>query len=77
VSVNLSARQLWGGGLVRMVADIVSDTGMSEQLEMELTESMVMHDAENVIATLQGPEVDRGCAFSWTTSAPDTRASPT
>ena len=54
VSVNLSARQLWGGGLVRMVADIVSDTGMSEQLEMELTESMVMHDAENVIATLQG-----------------------
>src|SRR5258706_689483 len=54
VSVNLSARQLWGGGLVRTVADIVSDTGMAEQLEMELTESMVMHDAENVIATLQG-----------------------
>ncbi len=54
ISVNLSARQFWGGGLVRLVTDIVSDTGMSEQLEMELTESMVMHDAENVIATLLG-----------------------
>ncbi len=29
-------------------------TGMSEHLELELTESMVMHDAENVIATMQG-----------------------
>jgi EAL domain-containing protein (putative c-di-GMP-specific phosphodiesterase class I) len=54
VSVNLSARQFWGGGLVRTVTDIVADTGMSEYLEMELTESMVMHDAENVIATLEG-----------------------
>jgi diguanylate cyclase len=54
ISVNLSARQFWGGGLVRTVTDIVADTAMSEHLEMELTESMVMHDAENVIATLQG-----------------------
>ena len=54
VSVNLSARQFWGGGLVRLVTDIVGATGMSEHLELELTESMVMHDAENVIATLQG-----------------------
>jgi diguanylate cyclase (GGDEF)-like protein len=54
ISVNLSARQFWGGGLVRTVTDIVADTGMAEQLELELTESMVMHDAENVIATLQG-----------------------
>jgi diguanylate cyclase (GGDEF)-like protein len=53
VSVNLSARQFWGGGLVRLVTDVVAETGMSEHLEMELTESMVMHDAENVIATLQ------------------------
>jgi EAL domain-containing protein (putative c-di-GMP-specific phosphodiesterase class I) len=54
ISVNLSARQLWGGGLVRMVGDIIARTGMSERLELELTESMVMHDAENVIATMQG-----------------------
>ncbi len=53
ISVNLSARQLWGGGLVRLVGDVISSTGMSEHLELELTESMVMHDAENVIATMQ------------------------
>ena len=54
VSVNLSARQFWGGGLVRLVSDIVAETGMGDHLELELTESMVMHDAENVIQTLQG-----------------------
>ena len=54
ISVNLSARQLWGGGLVRLVGDVMAATGMAEHLELELTESMVMHDAENVIATLQG-----------------------
>jgi diguanylate cyclase (GGDEF)-like protein len=54
ISVNLSARQLWGGGLVRLVSEVLVDTGMAEQLELELTESMVMHDAENVIATMQG-----------------------
>jgi EAL domain-containing protein (putative c-di-GMP-specific phosphodiesterase class I) len=54
VSVNLSARQLWGGGLVRLVGDVIAKTGMAEHLELELTESMVMHDAENVIATMQG-----------------------
>jgi diguanylate cyclase (GGDEF)-like protein len=53
ISVNLSARQLWGGGLVRLVGDVIASTGMSEHLELELTESMVMHDAENVIATMQ------------------------
>jgi len=54
ISVNLSARQLWAGGLVRVVGEIIAKTGMSERLELELTESMVMHDAENVIATMQG-----------------------
>ncbi len=52
ISVNLSARQLWGGGLVRLVGDVIAATGMAERLELELTESMVMHDAENVIATM-------------------------
>jgi len=54
ISVNLSQRQLWGGGLVRLVADVIAKTGMAEHLELELTESMVMHDAENVITTMQG-----------------------
>jgi diguanylate cyclase (GGDEF)-like protein len=53
ISVNLSARQLWGGGLVRLVGEVIAETGMAEHLELELTESMVMHDAENVIATMQ------------------------
>jgi diguanylate cyclase (GGDEF)-like protein len=54
ISVNLSARQLWGGGLVRLVGDVLAASGMAEHLELELTESMVMHDAENVISTMQG-----------------------
>lgn len=54
ISVNLSARQFWSGGLVRLVGEVVAETGMVEHLEMELTESQVMHDPESVIATLQG-----------------------
>ncbi len=53
VSVNLSARQFWGGGLARMVAAALAETGSNPlHLELELTESMVMHDAETVISTL-------------------------
>ena len=38
-----------------MVSRTLSDTGLeATQLEMELTESMVMHDADAAIATLQG-----------------------
>jgi diguanylate cyclase (GGDEF)-like protein len=55
VSVNLSARQFRQQGLVRMVSRILEETDLAPgQLEMELTESMVMHDAEAAIATLQG-----------------------
>jgi diguanylate cyclase (GGDEF)-like protein len=54
VSVNLSARQFWGGGLARMVAGALAETGTNPlHLELELTESMVMHDAETVISTLR------------------------
>ncbi len=54
VSVNLSARQFWGGGLARMVGAALTETGSNPvHLELELTESMVMHDAETVIATLR------------------------
>jgi diguanylate cyclase len=53
VSVNLSARQLWAGGLPCLVAEVLAQSGMAGHLELELTESMVMHDADNVIATLQ------------------------
>src|SRR5258706_8349835 len=55
VSVNLSARQFRREGLVRAVSRILAETGLEPgALEMELTESMVMHDAEAAIAILQG-----------------------
>jgi diguanylate cyclase (GGDEF)-like protein len=55
VSVNLSARQFRQEGLVRMVSRILEETKLEPaHLEMELTESMVMHNVEAAIATLQG-----------------------
>src|SRR5439155_15472182 len=55
VSVNLSARQFRQEGLVRMVSRVLEDTGLDPaHLELELTESMVMHNVDAAIATLQG-----------------------
>jgi diguanylate cyclase (GGDEF)-like protein len=54
VSVNLSARQFRQEGLVHSVARILEETGVEpSQLEMELTESTVMHNVESAINTLQ------------------------
>jgi len=54
VAINLSARQLMRNDLVRTVEQALRDTGLAaEYLELELTESMVMHGPENVIATLE------------------------
>ncbi len=55
VSVNLSARQFREESLVKTVARTLAEAHLKpEYLEMELTESMVMHDAESAIATLRG-----------------------
>jgi EAL domain-containing protein (putative c-di-GMP-specific phosphodiesterase class I) len=55
VSVNLSARQFRQEGLVRLVSRVLEETGLDpKHLEMELTESMVMHNVDAAIATLQG-----------------------
>jgi diguanylate cyclase (GGDEF)-like protein len=55
VSVNLSARQFRQEGLVRMVSRILEETRLDPQhLEIELTESMVMHNVSAAIATLHG-----------------------
>jgi diguanylate cyclase (GGDEF)-like protein len=55
VSVNLSARQFRQEGLVRKVSRVLVDTGLDpSHLEMELTESTVMHNVDAAIATLQG-----------------------
>ncbi len=53
VSVNVSARQFESGDLVRTVREILDATGASaERLELEITESTIMHDERAVIATL-------------------------
>jgi predicted signal transduction protein with EAL and GGDEF domain len=55
VSVNLSARQFRQDGLVRTVSRVLEETRLDpSQLEFELTESMVMHNVEAAITTLQG-----------------------
>lgn len=55
IAVNLSARQFQKCDVVRFVADALAATGMSANgLDLELTESMLMHDPEGVIETLNG-----------------------
>jgi diguanylate cyclase (GGDEF)-like protein len=55
VSVNLSARQFRQEGMVRTVRRILSDARLGpEHLEIELTESMVMHNVETAIGILRG-----------------------
>ncbi|HVH19200.1 MAG TPA: bifunctional diguanylate cyclase/phosphodiesterase, partial [Myxococcota bacterium] len=53
VSVNVSARQFESGDLVDAVRRALAETGArAERLELEITESTVMHDEKAVIATL-------------------------
>ncbi|SEO34341.1 EAL domain-containing protein [Paenibacillus sp. OV219] len=55
VSVNLSIHQFQSPGIVDNVARILRETGLAPQwLELEITESIAMHDVEQVIRTLQG-----------------------
>ena len=54
VAVNISARQFREKGLLQVVANILAESGLDPaQLELEVTESVIMHDAQHVIATLQ------------------------
>ncbi|MCA1633143.1 MAG: EAL domain-containing protein [Acidobacteria bacterium] len=53
VSVNLSARQFQQPNLSAMIAQVLAETGLApEQLELELTESSLMCNAETTIETL-------------------------
>jgi EAL domain-containing protein (putative c-di-GMP-specific phosphodiesterase class I) len=55
VAVNLSVRQLYDDGLAMRVSGALERTGFPpENLELEITESMVMRDAEGAIKVLQG-----------------------
>ena len=53
VSVNVSPRQFRQENLVKSVAEVLQTTGLDAcYLELELTESMVMHDAPHLVAML-------------------------
>lgn len=54
VALNISARQFRQDDLPGLVRQILEETGLEgSTLELELTESMVMHDVENAIAMLR------------------------
>mgnify|MGYP000695441964 CR=1 FL=1 len=53
VAVNISAMQFTDGNLLPMVSRALADTSLApELLELEITESAVMHDPEEVIHSL-------------------------
>ncbi|MDP2155334.1 MAG: GGDEF domain-containing phosphodiesterase, partial [Sulfuricella sp.] len=54
VSVNLSARQFRQQNVVEMTAAVLKETGLTADcLELELTESYIMHNPEAAILTLE------------------------
>jgi EAL domain-containing protein (putative c-di-GMP-specific phosphodiesterase class I) len=54
VAVNLSARQFHEGSLVNIVADALDDAGLpAEQLELEITESIIMQHTETSVRMLR------------------------
>ncbi len=54
VAVNLSARQFWQQDLVETVRAVLSETRLDPAfLELEITESLLMHNAEEASATLK------------------------
>jgi diguanylate cyclase (GGDEF)-like protein/PAS domain S-box-containing protein len=53
VCVNVSARQMIEGDWVRQVTDILHETGLEPRyLELELTESMLMHDVHQAVVVM-------------------------
>ena len=54
MSVNVSARQFRERGLTGIVAAALNESGIDpRQLELELTESMIMHDVDHALATME------------------------
>ena len=54
IAVNLSARQFRQGDLIERIRDVIAETGLlPEHLEVELTESTVMDDAEQAIRIMK------------------------
>jgi diguanylate cyclase (GGDEF)-like protein/PAS domain S-box-containing protein len=53
IGVNLSARQFQQKNLVQLIRQALTDSGLEPlHLDLELTESMLMHDMERTVATL-------------------------
>jgi diguanylate cyclase (GGDEF)-like protein len=53
MAVNISARQFQHPGFTRLVAEVLKETDLSPtRLELEITESLAMNDAEKSIATM-------------------------
>jgi diguanylate cyclase (GGDEF)-like protein len=53
ISVNLSAKQFQQANLVEMITDILEETGLEARwLELEITESTIMNNVEDVISKL-------------------------
>jgi EAL domain-containing protein (putative c-di-GMP-specific phosphodiesterase class I) len=54
ICVNLSARQFQHTNLAKEVAEVLRETGLEQRhLELEITESTVMDDAQSTISTLR------------------------
>ncbi|MCS0630500.1 EAL domain-containing protein [Telluria mixta] len=54
IAVNLSSRQFKDAGLPQLIADILHETGLpAASLEIELTESLMMEDADTAVATMR------------------------
>ncbi|WP_157606747.1 EAL and GGDEF domain-containing protein [Sedimenticola selenatireducens] len=55
ISVNIATPQIQRGDLVRLVGQVLRETGLpSHCLELEVTESVIMEDFDQAIAVLEG-----------------------
>ncbi len=64
IAVNLSARQFHQHDLIKTVSDVLKDCGIGPKfLELELTESVIMQDAQSTINTLDALH-DMGISLS-------------
>ena len=53
MAVNISAKQFQHPGFIKLVAQVLQETGLTAtRLELEITESIAMYDAEKNIATM-------------------------
>lgn len=53
LAVNVSGRQFWQGDICSMVEHVLEETGVSaDQLELEVTESVIMHDVPEIARAL-------------------------